>query len=325
MLNNESFQPARLISLRDIGPSIRLFEIQPEAGISAYEPGSHIDIALEIAGRPAMRSYSLIGEPAGGLYRIAVKRVSQSRGGSAALWQLQPGAPLSISRPKSGFRLQFGAPAYLLIAGGIGITPLLGMADALARHGARYRLAYAAHAQADLAFGDDLATWHGEKADFFVSAKGRRLDLAAEIAALPEQGLIYFCGPQRMLAALRAALRQAGRPEQALRFETFGSGGNESDSAFWISIPNLGARIEVPEGRSMLDALEAAGIEMLADCRRGECGLCAVDVLGLEGHIDHRDVFLSEHQKQGNGKICACVSRIKGGGATIDVAYRPEL
>lgn len=325
MPSNETFQAARLVSLRDIGPSIRLFEIQPAAGIEACVPGSHIDIALDIAGRPATRSYSLIGESSGGLYRIAVKRIRPGRGGSSALWQLEEGAPLLISRPKSGFRLDFGAPAYLLIAGGIGITPLLGMADALARRGAAYRLAYAAQTRTDLAFADDLSSWHGEKVEFFVSEEGRRLDLATEIAALPEKGLIYFCGPQRLLVALREALRQAGRPEHCLRFETFGSGGLESDSAFWVSIPNLGTRIEVPEGRSMLDALEAAGIEMLADCRRGECGLCAVDVLGLEGHIDHRDVFLSEHQKRSNGKICACVSRIRGGGATIDVAYRPDL
>jgi ferredoxin-NADP reductase len=315
---------AELSAIRDLGPDIRLFEIAPEDGIVTYEPGAHINIAVEVNGRQDIRSYSLIGLPDRQGYRIAVKKVSPSRGGSAALHNLLPGAALKITAPRNHFPLQFGAASYLLIAGGIGITPLVGMAQSLVRQGADVRMLYAVRSRNEAAFAGELQALLGDRLQMYVSDEGSRLDLEAALRALPPDTDIYFCGPARMLAGLRTAMAAVGVQPAALRFETFGSGGLQANEEFWVKVPRLGLELAVPEGQSMLDALEAAGIEVMSECRRGECGLCTVDVLSVEGALDHRDVFLSEHQKQQNQRICACVSRAVQGGVIIDTAWRAE-
>jgi vanillate O-demethylase ferredoxin subunit len=123
---------------------------------------------------------------------------------------------------------------------------------------------------------------------------------------------------------LRDAWSAAGRPPQRLRFETFGTSGHEAAQAFWVEVPRHHLRFEVPADRSLLEALESHGVACLADCLRGECGLCTVDVLSVEGRIDHRDVFMSRAEQRDNRKLCACVSRVAGGGITIDSAWRPD-
>ena len=109
-----------------------------------------------------------------------------------------------------------------------------------------------------------------------------------------------------------------------LRFETFGNSGRREAEPFWVELPRHGLRFEVPAERSLLDVLEEHGVQALSDCRRGECGLCAMDIVSVQGTVDHRDVFFSAHQKQANQRLCACVSRINGGGVVLDSAYRPD-
>jgi vanillate O-demethylase ferredoxin subunit len=266
----------------------------------------------------------LVGEPDGQTYRIAVKRLPQGRGGSLAMWQLPVGARLRVSAPQNHFALDFNAPAYLLVAGGIGITPLLRMAHTLAQRSAAsgrpVRMLYGARTADELAFLAELKELLGERLRTVV---GAAMDFAAEIAALPAGGQMYVCGPAPMLDAARSAWLAAGRPEADLRFETFGSSGASAPQAFRVQIPRHGLDITVPADCSLLEALEQAGIEQLYDCQRGECGLCALDVLALDGTIDHRDVFLSAHEKQQNTRLCACVSRVTGS-ITLDSAWRPE-
>jgi len=127
-----------------------------------------------------------------------------------------------------------------------------------------------------------------------------------------------------MLDAARAAWQRAGRAANLLRFETFGSSGARASESFWVRLPRHGLRIEVPPERSLLDVLEENGVQTLSDCRRGECGLCAVDIVSVDGEVDHRDVFLSASEKRSNERLCACVSRISGGGVVLDSAYRAD-
>ncbi|WP_341898802.1 PDR/VanB family oxidoreductase [Ferrovibrio terrae] len=324
MHDQNDWMDATLVSTRDFGPDIRMFEIAPAGGTVAYEPGSHINIAVDIGGRRDVRSYSLVGQPRRNVYRIAVKRVNPSRGGSVWLHNLLPGARLQVTSPRNHFPLHFGASRYLLIAGGIGITPLLGMAQTLMQRGVDFRLLYAARSQRELAFAQELKETLGGRVTLFISEEGNRIDLQRELAAFPADGDVYFCGPARLLQAVRDTMAALNRPLSNLRFETFGSGGLRPNEPFWVKVPRLGVEVAVPEGQSMLDALEAAGVEVMAECRRGECGLCAVDVMALEGEIDHRDVFLSEHQKRDNSRICACVSRAVHGGIVIDTAWRAD-
>ena len=324
MKSNSAWTDALLASFENLTPSVREFHLRPEGGVLPHAPGSHLRLEVQIKGRPQIRSYSLVGEPDGQTYRIAVKRLAQGRGGSLAMWQLPVGARLRVSAPQNHFALDFNAPAYLLVAGGIGITPLLRMAHTLAQRSAAsgrpVRMLYGARTADELAFLAELKQQLGERLRTVV---GAAMDFAAEIAALPAGGQMYVCGPAPMLDAARSAWLVAGRPEADLRFETFGSSGASAPQAFRVQIPRHGLDITVPADCSLLEALEQAGIEQLYDCQRGECGLCALDVLALDGTIDHRDVFLSVHEKQQNTRLCACVSRVTGS-ITLDSAWRPE-
>ncbi len=202
------------------------------------------------------------------------------------------------------------------------MTPVYAHARALARAGAAFRLAYAVRRREDLALAAELRAMIGDRLQTFVSAEGERIDLAGEFGRLPHDGEAYVCGPVRMLEAARRAWRDAGRPPERLRFETFGAGGGLPTTAFRVRIPRLGKEIDVPETRTMLEALEDAGVEMISDCRKGECGLCAMPILAVDGVVDHRDVFFSDEEKAAGARLCSCVSRVCGGSITLDTADR---
>jgi ferredoxin-NADP reductase len=326
MKANATWTDAVIESFHDLTPTVREFSIRPVdgQGVARHEPGSHLQLQLLVNGRPQQRSYSLVGEADGQRWRIAVKRLDDGRGGSRAMWQLAAGDRLQLSGPHNHFPLDLGAPAYLLVAGGIGITPLLGMAQVLAGRclqlGRPLRMLYGVRSEAELAYGETLHACLGERLH---AAIATQLDFAAEIAALPPGAQMYVCGPVPMLDAARRAWEASGRPATDLRYETFGNSGRLAPQAFRVRIPRHALDITVPADCSLLDALELAGVEAVSDCKRGECGLCTLDVLALDGEIDHRDVFLSEHEKQENTRLCACVSRVVGS-VTLDSSYRPD-
>jgi len=307
---------------RNLTPSIRLIEIEPVAGFVPPSPGSHIDFSVMVGDRPDVRSYSVVGPCADGVYRIAVKRLEASRGGSAYMWSLAAGSRLAHSAPGNHFGLALGRPEYLLMAGGIGITPIFSHALALSHAGARFRLIYACRRQSDLALAEELREQIGDRLEIVLSDGRGRVDIAGEIAKLDADGEFYVCGPLGMLEAAKQAWAASGRPTDRLRFETFGASGRWPAVPFTLKLPRLGKDIQVLATQSMLDALEAAGVEMIFDCRRGECGLCALPILGVNGVVDHRDVFFSEAEKAANAKLCTCVSRVYGSEITLDTADR---
>ena len=316
------WRSARLREVRNLTADIRLFAIEPEGEFVPPTPGSHMDVAVRIGERPDVRSYTIVGPCTDGVYRIAVKRLADSRGGSVGMWRLEPAARMTISQPRNHFELGRGRPEYLLVAGGIGITPIYTMALALAECSANFRLLYAARRRGDLAFADELRERIGPRLETFVSAEGGRIDFEAEIARLLPEGELYVCGPIPMLEEAKRRWAQSGRPAERLRFETFGNSGRFASEPFTIRIPRLNREIAVPQNQTMLEALEAAGVEMIYDCRRGECGLCALDILEVDGVVDHRDVFFSDEEKALNQKLCTCVSRVAGASITIDTADR---
>lgn len=323
MRATNNWTDAVIASFRDVTPTVREFTLEPSGPVLAHAPGSHLQVQLLVNGKPQTRSYSLVGAPDAAAYRVAVKRLDDGRGGSLAMWRLAVGERLRISEPQNHFALDLNAAAYLLVAGGIGVTPLLRMAQTLAHRGAPVTMLVAARSEAELAYVPQLRETLGERLRQFVSANGARIDFSAEIAALPQGAQMVVCGPASMLDAARRAWVAAGRPVVDLRYETFGSSGRFAPQAFRVEIPRQHLDITVAADRSLLDALEMAGVQALSNCRRGECGLCAMDVLAVEGEIDHRDVFLSEHEKSQNKRICVCVSRVVGA-ITLDCAYRAE-
>jgi len=301
-------------STRDVTPAIREIVLRPErAGIENYPIGSHINVGVLIDGRPETRCYSLVGDFSPDGYRIAVRRAPDSRGGSRYMWTLKPGARVEVSSPASLLEIDWSRTSYCLIAGGIGITPILGIAAALMRRNADVRLHYAVRSRGDAELLGDRLTVHA-------GDEGRRIDLDGTFAGLPPDASTIICGPMRLLEAARRGWAAAARLPTDLRYETFGSSGLLPTESFRVRIDNSGREIMVPENRSMLDALNEAGYEVMSDCQRGECGVCAIDVIAVDGQIDHRDVFFSDHQKETNRKICPCVSRAIGA-ITVNTLY----
>jgi ferredoxin-NADP reductase len=328
MRSSIQWHPATVRQHRDLSASVREFELRPEGGVLPWTVGGHLNVQVWVEGRPETRSYSLVGLPheaaAADVYRIAVKRAQPSRGGSRHLWSLETGAELLVGEPNNHFELPLNAKQYLLVAGGIGITPIVGMAQMLAARGADVRLCYAARSADELVFADTLRSTLGDRLQTFTDDSGARIDIAAQIAALHPSALLLMCGPLPMLDAVRAAWAQTPRPAANLRFETFGNSGGQVNEAFWVKLPRHGAELQVPADRTLLDVLVDAGIDTLFDCKRGECGLCAMDIVSAHGTIDHRDVFFSAHEKAANQRLCACVSRVSGGGLVLDSAWRPD-
>lgn len=325
MKSTSHWQSARIAALRDVTPTVREFIITPAHGAAErWAPGAHLMVRLTVGGRLQTRSYSLVGLPedAAG-FRIAVKCLMDGHGGSRAMWQLAVGDSIEVSTPQNHFPLAWLAPATLLVAGGIGITPMVSMAQALVKRGLPVTLLYAARSSAELAFAEPLRALLGDALVTCASDRGEVLDLSGAIDALPAGAQVYVCGPASLLDAVRQRWLAAGRPLPSLRFETFGSGGQLPPAGFEVSVPRHQTELHVAPGQSLIEVLEAAGIEVMNDCRRGECGLCTLDVLALDGEIDHRDVFLSADEKQQNKRICACVSRVVGR-ITLDTAWREE-
>jgi vanillate O-demethylase ferredoxin subunit len=323
---------ARVERIEDVTPTIRMFTLAPEAAL-AWTPGSHLNVRIEVDGREETRSYSLLDlGKADARYRIAVKRIAEGLGGSLRMWRLAEGELLIISQPHNQFELGFfesggdGPAAHqtptLLVAGGIGITPILGMARRLAPGRRLLGLHYAVSSRAEAAFAGELGDWLGDRLSLHVAGEGTRLDLAAATAALPEVAEMMICGPIGMLEEARRLWGKQGRPMEKLRYESFAASGHWPNRAFTLRLPRHGVELAVPPHQTMLAALEQAGIEVLSDCRRGECGLCAVDILSCDSAIDHRDVFFSEDEKAADRKLCACVSRPLGGRIEIDTSYR---
>jgi ferredoxin-NADP reductase len=275
-----------------------------------------------IDGRPETRSYSLVGDVNPDGYRIAVRRAPDSRGGSLYMWSLRPGARIEVSSPASLLEIDWSRTSYCLIAGGIGTTPIVGISSALMRRNAEVELHYAVTSRHDAAFLDELSVL-GDCLIVRASDEGKRIDLDETFGRLPPDALAIICGPMRLLEAARRSWASAGRMPADLRYETFGSSGLLPTESFRVRIDNSGREIVVPENKSMLDALNDAGLEVMSDCQRGECGVCAIDVIAVDGQIDHRDVFFSDHQKKANGKICPCVSRAVGA-ITVNTLYQSD-
>ena len=323
MRNLANWVESQVVAVSDLTPTVREIQLlSPSIGSCA--PGAHINVQIMVDGRPDHRSYSVVRQLDGGGVVIAVKLLPDSRGGSRYMWTLQPGARLMITPPACDFELTFGAQEYLLIAGGIGITPIIRMAEALIGRGHPVTMIYAARTREELAYIDVLQDVLSTRLQVYVAEEGKFLNATEEIARLHQEAELYICGPLGLMDAVRKAWAESGRTIARLHYETFGSSGRFAPQEFTVKVPRLGVEVVVPRDRSMLDVLSEAGVEVLFDCRRGECGLCAMDITDLAGEIDHRDVFFSEEQHEQNKRMCACVSRIAGGTVTVDPAWRGD-
>lgn len=308
-------------SVRAVDPAcddVVAIELEYPVPLQAHEAGSHIKVQVIADGRQATRSYSVVEHRGRQRLLIAVRRLDNGQGGSKFMHALRVGDRLRASLPGNHFVLLPGAPSYMLIAGGIGVTPIVGMARALRALRARFKFFYLGRKPEAMPFLPRLLAEFGEDLVVHIDAQAGPFDLQPHLAMQPGAAEAYVCGPVPMLEALQASWAAAGRPRELLRFETFGAASDRPSEAFRVSVNRRNIEFLVPPERNLLEMLEERGCEPLYFCQRGECGLCAVDVVSLEGDLDHRDVFLSADQRAQGRQLCACVSRATGS-ITIDM------
>lgn len=318
--------------VRQLTPRIREFLLTTpdRAPALPYGPGAHLEVHTgdERSGL-VIRHYSLIGGSGGSdgsagrddprhSYRIAVQREDHGGGSAYIHAHFEPGTRLRVAPPANNFPLDRRDRHSLLIAGGIGITPVFSMARSLARRGRDYSVAYAGREAAAMAYHDELAALAGPRARFHYSGSGARLDLQALLAAQPEGTTAYVCGPATMIEATHAAGAALGWAPGRVRSETFGVGRRGDERPFQVELRRSGRVVEVGADVSILDALTAAKVDVLWDCRRGECGLCPQTVIEADGPIEHRDRYLDEDERRRGDTLCICVSRIRGSRLVLD-------
>ena len=290
---------------------VRFVLADPHGGrMPAWTAGAHVDL---IAGG-YRRKYSLCGNADDvRSLEVVVQREPEGRGGSRHLCEcLAAGDTLQLSGPKNLFRLDEGAQRYLLLAAGIGITPILAMADRLKRLGRRYELHYAGRTRRRMALLERLAREHGGHLSLYVKDEGRRMALPALVAAVDEGTRVYACGPARLIDELETL--GGAWPPGVLHFEHFHAGASALDPArehaFTAELKDSDRRVEVAADQTLLQALRAAGIDVPSDCNEGLCGTCEVRV--VEGDIEHRDRVLSKAERAGHTRMMACCSRAAG-------------
>jgi len=288
-------------------------------------------VEVQLPDGPQTRSYSLIGTSKTGVgYRIAVRRQRQGRGGSNYMRALEQGAPVKISHPQNFFDLALDAPEYLFIAGGIGITPIISMVETVAGRGTPYRLLYLASTWEGMPFLTELREVCEGNLTTYCLEVGQKADLDQEIAHLGPGTQAYVCGPVALMDGVREIWSAQNRPAVDLRFETFGSGGSRLAQPFKVHLADRQTTLSVGASQTILEAIRTAGIPALSDCLRGECGVCTLRVLSVEGKLDHGDIFLSPQQKSNLEAMCICISRaiseVPGTEAlvTLDTGYRPQ-
>ncbi|MCG8492866.1 MAG: PDR/VanB family oxidoreductase [Sneathiellales bacterium] len=312
-------QKATVIRTKKLSSDVMRFDLVPHGEGVIFEPGGHIDVFIPNESGEIVRSYSHVGIGTNRTLQIAVKQLKNSRGGSRYMWSLAPGDHIQLAPGRNNFPLSYGAPVYQLLAGGIGITPILGMGRALKEARKNFRLLYCVRDGADAAFVDTLREEFAEAFVLHDDLQKGILDASAFVGSLAAETELYMCGPLPLMDAVSAAWGRAGRAPAKLRFETFGTTGNAESMDFKVTVIETGETVTVPRDASLLDSLIEAGQPVMYDCKRGECGLCKVEIEHLQGDIDHRDVFLSESDREHNTSMCSCVSRLKGGHARIHI------
>jgi vanillate O-demethylase ferredoxin subunit len=270
------------------------------------------------------RSYSLCNDPQETQrYLLGVLRDPASRGGSRAMHDtVQEGDVLQISAPKNHFPLAPGARRSLLLAGGIGVTPLLAMAEQLAHAQADFELHYCSRSAQRTAFRERLAaSAFADKVEFHFddAAPAQKFDLMRLLAA-PQAGVhIYVCGPKGFMDAVLISARAQGWPAEQLHHEFFSAEvlTSDSDASFEIKLASSGRIVMVPKDKTVTQALAEAGIDILMSCEQGVCGTCLTRV--LDGVPDHRDSYLTPEEQAANDQFLPCCSRAKTPQLVLDL------
>jgi vanillate O-demethylase ferredoxin subunit len=310
---------SRRLETRDIV----VLELADPAGrpLPEFTAGAHIDVVL---GTNLTRQYSLSRMPvAHGSYQIGVLRDTESRGGSVAVHKLAEGSVLSISEPRNHFPLVPGTHASLLFGGGIGVTPMLAMAEQLHNAGANFELHYCARTRSSAAFLQRLAASQFADRVFLHFDDGndeQKLDALAIFRSAAKDAHAYVCGPSGFMDYVLDTGAQAGWPTALIHSEYFKApdqGVAGSGASFQVRIASSGAVFDVGEAESIAEALQRHGVAIEVSCEAGVCGTCLTGV--VEGIPDHHDYYLDASEKARNDQMMVCCSRALTPSLTLDL------
>jgi vanillate O-demethylase ferredoxin subunit len=288
-----------------------------DKSLPPFDAGSHVDV---IVAPDLVRQYSLCNDPAeSGRYRIAILLEPNSRGGSAEIHRaFDENRTIEISRPRNNFPLIETAEKTFLLAGGIGVTPLLAMAYRLHALERDFELHYCARTRTKAAFTAELAAVpFAARIHLHFDDEGPQQALDLDRLGGAADAHVYICGPQGFIEHASAGVRQHGFSDDRIHVEYFSAEVSSAGSFFTIFAARTGKLIDVPEGRTIAEALGEAGIDVLLSCREGVCGTCLTGV--LEGTPDHRDFVQTADEKASNRQIAVCCSRALSTKLVLDI------
>jgi ferredoxin-NADP reductase/nitrite reductase/ring-hydroxylating ferredoxin subunit len=302
-----------------VSAEVMAFELESIGDpLPTHQPGAHIDVHLP---NGLVRQYSLTNGPGeAASYVIGVKREPDSRGGSAALHDtVREGDVLAVSEPRNNFVLRRDSPRTVLLAGGIGLTPLLAMARALHQMGAGFEFHVFARGTGHLPFTDALdALGPSVRTHLGLDPDATGAALAELLAEPAPTDQVYVCGPGPMLDATRSLAAGAGWADEAVHFEYFANTTEIDDSStFEVSLARSALTLTVPAGSTILEVMRENGVAVPSSCEQGACGTCSVAV--IEGEPDHQDVYLSGPERARGDRMMVCVSRARGDRLVLDV------
>jgi len=316
--------PLELIvtAVRQLTPRIRAFELRdPNDGeLPEIEAGSHLQVPLRLAdGKMITRHYSIYSDPAGrSAYEIAVLCEEDGTGGARAVHDsFDLGLRLRCDFPQSYFHLHADDRPAVLIAGGIGITPLLSMAHTLRSRGDVMQLHYAARSHREMAFREQILRDFPRELMLYSSADGERMDVERVFARAPDNALFFVCGPARLIDAVKHVAAAVGVASDRIRFERFMASIPTDSRPVRLELRRSGKELQVSANQTLLDAMLEAGIDAPFSCKTGNCKTCALTVLA--GQAEHRDSALSSVEREQRQLVCPCISRAKGDHLALDI------
>ena len=313
--------PLRITGIRQLTPRVRAFELRTVDGsdLPAIKAGAHLDVPVQLAsGVQSTRRYSISSNPTRrDAYEIAVLHEPEGQGGSAAIHAtFDLGMVLHCSLPGNDFALDDAASKVILVAGGIGITPIKSMALELLAQGRDFEVHYTYRSRKEAAYLDRLERQIGDRLISYDSSQGKKLDTAQLLQQVPAGSPVYVCGPSRLIDALTQAAHAQGLSADRVHHEQFNLDTNHQGHPFVVKLAKSGADVWVSSNVSALQAIESAGWPVQSGCRTGSCGSCVVKV--KSGDVIHRDSFLTDEQKA-EGQMCLCVSRAAKDVITLDL------
>jgi len=311
----------RVDDVAEVADRVKRFRLVPvgTGRLPAFSGGAHITVMMDNGQRRIRNPYSLMSSPAcTQAYEISVLRVAESRGGSQFMHdRVSPGTELWITPPGNQFPVHQLGRKHVLIAGGIGITPFMAMTAQLSMLGHDFELHYAMRTEASGAYGKVLTERYGDRVRLYRTSLGERIPLADLLEDQPLGTHLYVCGPERMIDGVLESGRLAGWPEENLHCERFLAppGGDP----FVVRLARSELDVHVGEHESILEAVEAAGVDPPYLCRGGVCGQCETRVLSHDGVLDHNDHYLTDEERAAGQQLMICMSRFRGRELTLDL------